>query len=67
MDDAMSVFDSGNLTQNQSYTYQFNTSGNYSYHCHLHSSVTGTIIVQDNTLQSILQVGWNLISIPLII
>jgi len=39
------LFTSGNLTNGQSYNYTFNQTGNYSYHCAIHPSMTGTIIV----------------------
>lgn len=40
------VFKSGNLTNGQSYNYTFNNTGNYPYHCAIHPSMTGTIVVQ---------------------
>lgn len=39
------IFDSGNLSTNNSFSRQFNTTGTFSYHCGLHPSMTGTIIV----------------------
>lgn len=39
------VFDSGNLNKGQSYNYTFYQAGNYSYHCSIHPSMTGTILV----------------------
>jgi plastocyanin len=38
------LFDSGNLTNGQSYNYTFNQPGNYSYHCAIHPSMTGSIV-----------------------
>jgi plastocyanin len=39
------IFDSGNLTTNQSYNYTFNQSGNYPFHSIVNSNLTGTIVV----------------------
>ena len=39
------LFDSGNLTNGQSYNYTFNQTGNYTYHSSLHPSMDGTIVV----------------------
>ena len=40
------AFDSGNLANGQSYSFKFAKSGNYPYHCSIHPSMTGTIVVQ---------------------
>jgi len=40
------AFDSGNLAQGQSYSFTFNKTGSYPYHCSIHPSMTGTIVVQ---------------------
>ena len=40
------TFDSGNLNSGANYTYTFNKTGTYPYHCSIHSSMTGTIVVQ---------------------
>jgi plastocyanin len=40
------AFDSGNLNSGQSYSFTFNKTGSYPYHCSIHPSMTGTIIVQ---------------------
>jgi len=39
------VFDSGNLTNGMSYNYTFNQTGSFPYHCSIHPSMTGTIVV----------------------
>lgn len=41
-----SVFDSGTMTQNQTFSFTFTTAGTYSYKCNFHPSMTATIIVQ---------------------
>lgn len=38
-------FDSGNLNQNQSWSYTFTKPGKYAYVCTYHSNMTGTVIV----------------------
>ncbi|MGN6385054.1 MAG: PQQ-dependent sugar dehydrogenase, partial [Verrucomicrobiota bacterium] len=46
-------FDSGFLSQNQTYSHTFTEAGNYPYFCIPHSSfMTGTIIVQQATAQA---------------
>ena len=42
------IFDSGNLTTNQSYNYTFNQSGSYPFHSTSNSNMTGTIIVSSS-------------------
>lgn len=39
-------FDSGTLGQGQTFTYIFNQSGTYNYHCTFHSQMVGSILVQ---------------------
>lgn len=39
-------FDTGILSQGQSGSVTFDKAGTYTYHCKVHSSMTGTIIVQ---------------------
>lgn len=39
------LFTSGNLTHGMSYNYTFNQTGNYTYHCAIHPSMTGSIVV----------------------
>ena len=36
---------SGGLANGQTYTHQFNETGDYSYHCSIHSSMTGIVHV----------------------
>jgi len=40
------IFNSGNLTNGQSYNYTFNQTGRYPYHSSLHPSMKGTIVVR---------------------
>jgi plastocyanin len=40
------LFDSGNLDMEEEYSYKFNEPGTYPYHCKIHSTMHGTIIVQ---------------------
>lgn len=39
-------FDSGSLADASSFTHVFATAGTYKYHCGIHSSMTGTVIVR---------------------
>lgn len=39
------TFDSGNLNPGSSFSYTFNTAGTYSYHCKIHTYMTGVITV----------------------
>jgi plastocyanin len=39
------LFDSGDLTNGQTYQYTFSTVGTFAYHCKYHSGMTGTIVV----------------------
>ena len=40
------VFQSDNLNTGANYTFTFNKTGTYPYHCGIHPSMTGTIVVQ---------------------
>ncbi len=40
------AFDSGNLSKGATFSYTFNTSGTFAYHCTIHPSMKGTIIVE---------------------
>ena len=42
------LFTSGNLTNGISYNYTFNQTGSFPYHCAIHPSMTGTIVVSTN-------------------
>jgi len=44
---ASDTFNSGNLNQGNTYQFQFNNTGTYNYHCAIHPSMTGQIIVVD--------------------
>ncbi len=39
-------FDSGTLGQGQTFSYTFNQSGTYNYHCTFHAEMNGSILVQ---------------------
>jgi plastocyanin len=39
------LFKSGNLTNGMSYNYTFTQAGSFPYHCAIHPSMTGTIVV----------------------
>lgn len=41
-----SQWDTGNITPGTSSSVYFSTSGTYTYHCNIHSTMTGTVIVQ---------------------
>jgi plastocyanin len=40
------VFDSGDLPQGKTFSFTFNTAGTFDYHCAIHPSMVGHIIVQ---------------------
>ena len=40
------AFDSGNIISGGVYSHQFTTMGTYSYHCNIHSGMSGTVVVQ---------------------
>ena len=40
------VFNSGNLSPNATFSYTFNNTGTFTYHCSIHTYMTGTVIVQ---------------------
>ncbi len=46
------IFDSGNLTTNQSYNYTFNQSGSFPFHSTVDSNLTGTIVVSSTNSSS---------------
>jgi plastocyanin len=39
-------FESGNVKQGDSFKFTFNTAGTFNYHCSIHPSMTGKIIVK---------------------
>jgi|SRR5690348_4311621 len=39
-------FDSGSLTNGASFSHTFSTAGTYTYHCSIHTTMTGTVTVQ---------------------
>ncbi len=39
--------DSGNLATGKSFSFKYDTVGTYSYHCAIHSNMTGTVTVTD--------------------
>ena len=40
------VFDSGSINNGATYSFTFKTAGTFTYHCAIHPSMTGKIIVQ---------------------
>jgi plastocyanin len=46
---ATGVWNSGTLTKNQSFSFTFTQAGTYAYLCNIHTSMTGSIIVQEPT------------------
>ncbi len=40
------LFDSGRLSQDQTWSYTFNNAGTFSYHCTIHPYMKGTVTVQ---------------------
>lgn len=40
------TFDSGRVGPNGTYSFTFSQRGTYAYHCSIHPSMTGTIVVQ---------------------
>ena len=40
---------SGNIANGATYTHQFNTTGNFTYHCSIHPSMTGVVHVSSGT------------------
>jgi plastocyanin len=44
--DSGNELSSGQLSQGQSYSHTFNQVGTYNYHCSIHYSMTGTVIVE---------------------
>jgi plastocyanin len=43
--DDMSVWDSGDLAPGKSHDHTFDKAGSFVYHCHIHRSMTGTVVV----------------------
>jgi len=41
-----SGFGSGQLSPGQSYSFTFNEAGTFTYHCSIHTSMTGSVIVK---------------------
>lgn len=41
-----SIFDSGNLGHNATFSFTFDSAGTYNYYCRYHTGMTGTITVQ---------------------
>jgi amicyanin len=39
------LFESDSLSNGQTFVYMFNTTGTYDYHCSIHPSMTGKIVV----------------------
>jgi plastocyanin len=43
---------SGNLNQNQTYSFKFDTAGTYAYHCEIHPNMKATVVVASSTSMS---------------
>lgn len=43
---ANGAFDSSNISTGSSVCFQFTATGTYNYHCSIHPSMTGTVVVQ---------------------
>jgi plastocyanin len=39
------LFDSGNIASSNTYSFKFTSAGTFTYHCKIHPSMTGTVIV----------------------
>lgn len=39
-------FNSGNLTTGGTYSFTFNSTGTFNYHCSIHSGMTGSVVVK---------------------
>jgi plastocyanin len=50
------VFDSGGLDPGESFEYRFDVPGTYPYHCEIHPSMQGTVIVADVAIDSFLPI-----------
>ena len=40
------TFDSGRMNQNGTFSFTFTQKGTYTYHCSIHPTMTGTVVVQ---------------------
>ncbi|MFA5247128.1 MAG: plastocyanin/azurin family copper-binding protein [Candidatus Micrarchaeia archaeon] len=40
------VFNSGSIASGSAFSYTFNNEGSFSYHCGIHSGMTGKVVVQ---------------------
>ena len=47
------VWNSGNLSPGQSFTFQFNTPGSFPFHCAIHTFMTGTIVVKPAAVHTV--------------
>ncbi|MGI8690363.1 MAG: cupredoxin domain-containing protein [Thermomicrobiales bacterium] len=43
--DMAGIFDSGNLAPNKSFSFTFNTPGTFAYHCSIHPTMMGSVVV----------------------
>jgi len=60
------VWDSGILSNGQSFSYTFTTAGTYPYHCEVHLAMTGTITVNPNNVPTLSEWGMILMGLLLI-
>jgi amicyanin len=47
--DSRGEFDSGRLSQGDTFSYTFDTAGTFDYHCSIHPFMQATVIVQNGT------------------
>jgi len=40
------AFDSGRMNQNGTFSFTFNQKGTFTYHCSIHPTMIGTVVVQ---------------------
>ena len=62
------IWDSGNLSTGQQFSYTFNVAGTYPYHCEIHPSMLATVIVTDPgpSVPSMSTYGFIILSILLV-
>jgi len=58
------VWNSGTLSPGQSFSFQFNSTGSFPYHCAIHPSMTGTIVVHHSMP---ILTGWGLLVLVLLL
>lgn len=46
------LFDSGNISDNATFSHKFTTAGTYTYHCSIYPDMTGNVVVQESAAKS---------------